>query len=134
MEDNITSINNKKEKEEGIKNIISFYENNVALITPFVAQEIESYIEDGIQEDLIIICMQEAVSRNKRNWKYIKTILNDCLNNNIKTVEQFNIKQKEFKSKNNNSQKTTTTKAKVEYEEVVFDDEQDYQNKLFRKE
>lgn len=133
-EGNNTSINNKKEKEEEIKNIISFYENNVALITPFVAQEIESYIEDGMQEELIISCMQEAVSRNKRNWKYIKTILNDCLNNNIKTTEQFNIKQKEFKSRNNKTPQKDNTKEKVEYEEVVFEDEKDYQNKLFRKE
>ncbi len=133
-EENNTSINNKKEKEEEFKKIVKFYENNITLITPSVSEEIDSFIEDGIEADLIIACMKEAVDRNKRNWKYIKAILNDCCNNSIKTAEQFLIKQKEFKSNNKKSQKTNIAKEKVEYKEVIYEDEEDYENKLLGKE
>lgn len=132
VKENITSINNK-EKEEELKKIIDFYENNITLITPFVSEDIEKYLQDGLEADLIITCMKEAVSRNKRNWRYVVSILNDCCNNNIKTAKQFNIKQREFKSNNNNSTKQTKTKEKIEYDEIEFTDEEEYKKKILGK-
>ena len=92
----------------------------------------EKYLIEGLQADLIIACMQEAVSRNKRNWHYVVSILNDCCNNNIKTAQQFNIKQKEFKS-NNNSTKKAKSKEKAEYDEVEFINEEEYKKKILGK-
>ncbi len=101
---------------------------------PFVSEQIQTYLDDGLQEGLVIACMKEAVSRNKCCWSYVKRILDNCINDNIKTKEQFYIKQKEFKSKNSKSPPKYKTKEKIEYEEVIFDNEQDYQNKLLGKE
>lgn len=127
FKENNTSINNKKEKEEAIenklKNVIEFYENNIALITPFVVEDIEKYLENGLKEDLIIVCMEEAVSRNKRNWKYIASILNNCINNKIETAKQFKISQEEFKS-NKNQSKQEKTKEKIEYKELEITEEE----------
>lgn len=131
--DNITSINNKKEKEEGFKKIIDFYENNVTIITPFVAEDIDKFLEiDNVEADLIVEVIKEAVSRNKRNWKYISTILRNCVDNNIKTANQFRISQEEFKSNKKNPPKEQT-EEKIEYEEVQFDSEEEYRKKLFEK-
>ena len=105
-DNNINIIINKKEEEK--EKIIDFYNNNFGLITPFVAENIFSYLEDGLQQDLIIRAMEEAVSNNIRKWNYVKTILNDCVNNQIKTLEQYTIKQREFKNKKAN--KTTVSK------------------------
>lgn len=132
VKENITSINNK-EKEEELTKIINFYENNITLITPFVSEDMEKYLQDGLEADLIIDCMKEAVSRNKRNWRYVVSILNDCCNNNIKTAKQFNIRQKEFKSNKNNPSKQVKTKEKVEYEEVDFTNEEEYKKKILEK-
>ena len=99
-----------KEKEK----IIDFYNNNFGLITPYIAENIFSYLEDGLQQDLIIRAMEEAVSNNIRKWNYVKTILNDCVNNQIKTLEQYTIKQREFKNKKAN--KTTANKK----QEVIY--------------
>lgn len=101
-DNNINIIINKKEK------IIDFYNNNFGLITPYIAENIFSYLENGLQQDLIIRAMEEAVSNNIRKWNYVKTILNDCVNNQIKTLEQYTIKQREFKNKKAN--KTTANK------------------------
>ncbi len=112
---NIDNNINIKEKEER-ENPITFYENNFGLISPYVAENINTYIADGIKEDLIIEAMKTAVDNNVRRWNYVRTILNDCINNNIKTLEQYKAKQIEFNNNKNN--KTTTTKQKeVKYNE-----------------
>lgn len=136
-EENITSINNKNKKKEEIrkslKTVINFYENNMAAITPFVAEDMEKYLEDGIEADLIIACMEEAVSRNIRIWKYVASTLNNCCNKKITTVKQFEISQAEFKSNKTQTESKKKTEEKVEYEEVHFDNDEEYRKKLFEK-
>lgn len=126
LKENNTSINNKKEKEEAFKKIIEFYENNITLITPFVSEDIDKFLKvDNLEEDLIIEVMKEAVSRNKRNWKYISTILVNCVDNNIKTAKQFKISQEEFKSnKNQNNKKDETKEDEIEYKECTMTEEE----------
>lgn len=103
FKENNTSINNNKKEEERnfqseLKAVIEFYENNITLITAFISEDMEKYLKSGLYADLIIEAMKEAVSRNKRNWKYVTGILNDCMNNKVHTGEQFRIRQEEFKS------------------------------------
>ena len=125
VKENITSINNKKEKEEAFKKIIEFYENNITMITPFVAEDIDKFLKiDNLEEDLIIEVMKEAVSRNKRNWKYISTILVDCVENNIKTAKQFRISQEEFKSNKNQGKKEKAKEEEEEYKECTMTEEE----------
>ena len=130
VKENITSINNNNKKED-LKKIINFYENNIALITEYVAEDMEKYLEEGLYADLIIAAMQEAVSRNKRSWKYVTSILNNCINKKIKTEKQFKIEQEEFRS-NKSKPKKEKAKEKVEYKEVEYTEEE-YKKKLFEK-
>ncbi len=127
-EDNITSINNKKEEERNfqkeLKDVIEFYENNITLITAFISEDMEKYLKSGLYADLIIEAMKEAVSRNKRNWKYVTGILNDCINNEVHTAKQFRIRQKEFKSNKVQTHQSNKTKEKIEYKEVELTEEQ----------
>lgn len=101
-EENITSINNKEEEKEKNKKenpkqkIVKFYEENITLITQFVSEDIDKYLED-LDADLIIEAMKEAVTRNNRNWHYVTGILNNCINQRIKTVTEFKRSQEEFK-------------------------------------
>lgn len=128
-----TSEKSDKEKQEKLKRIIDFYENNIATITQYVSEDMEKYLQEGVQEDLIIVCMKEAVSRNKRFWKYVASILNNCLNNKITTAKQFKISQDEFKTNKSQITKKEKPKEKEEYEELYFDNEQEYRKKLFEK-
>ena len=137
VKENITSINNKKEEERNfqkeLKDVIEFYENNITLITVFISEDIEKYLKSGLYADLIIEAMKEAVSRNKRNWKYVTGILNDCINNKVYTANQFKIKQEEFKSNKTNTHQRNKTKEKIEYEEVEFSNEEEYKEKILGK-
>jgi DNA replication protein len=57
-----------------LPDIFTLYEQNIGLITPMVAEELKdalnTYREGWIQD-----AIKEAVSLNKRNWKYIRRIL-----------------------------------------------------------
>lgn len=127
FKENNTSINNNKKEEERnfqseLKAVIEFYENNITLITAFISEDMEKYLKSGLYADLIIEAMKEAVSRNKRNWKYVAGILNDCMNNKVYTGEQFRIKQEEFKS--NKTHQSNKAKEKIEYKEVELTEDQ----------
>lgn len=111
-DNNINIINKKEEKKE---KIINFYNNNFGLITPYVAENIFTYLNDGLDEDLIIKAMEESIANNVRRWNYVKTILNDCINNNITTVKQYEAKQIEYKNKKTNKEINTTKKKDVTY-------------------
>ena len=69
-----------------------------------------------MEEMLIIEAMKKAVSRNIRNWDYAAAILKDCLNKNIKTLEQYEASQLEFKNKKS---KDTATDEKTEEEKKL---------------
>lgn len=127
FKENNTSINNNKKEEERnfqseLKAVIEFYENNITLITAFISEDMEKYLKSGLYADLIIEAMKEAVSRNKRNWKYVTGILNDCMNNKVHTGEQFRIRQEEFKS--NKIHQSNKAKEKIEYKEVELTEDQ----------
>lgn len=113
LKDNNINIINKKEEEK--EKIINFYNNNFGLITPYIAENIFTYLEDGLQGELIIKAMEESIANNVRRWNYVKTILNDCINNNIKTAEQYDAKQREYKNKKTNKEINTTKKQEVTY-------------------
>ena len=55
-------------------NVFTLYEQNIGPLTPMVAEvlkaDAETYPESWLRE-----AMQEAVSRNIRNWKYVQAIL-----------------------------------------------------------
>lgn len=110
--------------QKEFKEVIEFYENNITLITPFVSDDISKYLESGLYGDLIIEAMKEAVSRNKRSWKYVVGILNDCINNKVYTAKQFKIKQDEFKSNKTQIHQSNKPKEKIEYKELELTEEQ----------
>jgi DnaD/phage-associated family protein len=86
---------------DGLQKIISFYEENIGLITPYGVEVLEDYAKD-MSADLIIYAMQISVEANKRTIKYIKAILNNWQKAGIKTLTQA--KEENHKKKNENKE------------------------------
>ena len=107
---------NETMPEENTESVIDYYNNNITLISPTVAEEINYYLDDGLTEGLIKRCIKEAVDQNARKWKYIKTILDNCKKDNIRTVEEFEINQKEFREKQKKKADKQTFKEKPKQE------------------
>lgn len=76
-----------------------FYSENIGVLTGFISQEAESFIEDGLSDEMILFALKLAVERNARNWKYAKSILNRWLENGINTLQKAEAEQTEFKNR-----------------------------------
>ncbi len=58
----------------GRPNVFTLYEQNIGLLTPLIADELRE-AEQAYPPDWIEDAFREAVSLNKRSWKYIRAIL-----------------------------------------------------------
>lgn len=79
-------------------NCFSVYESNIGMLTPNIAEQIKSYLNDGIEDELISKCVHIACEQNKRNWSYTKAILDRCANTGTKTLKDFEVKELEYKN------------------------------------
>lgn len=78
------------------KSYIDFFESNFHMPSSHEIGILSSFLDDGMSEDLIIMAMERAVENNVRNIKYVKTILQKWLENNITTPEAVKAEQLEF--------------------------------------
>ena len=69
-----------KENEEiisdptNVSSVYSLYEQNIGMITPIIADELRN-AEENYPQGWITDAIKEAVNLNKRNWRYITSIL-----------------------------------------------------------
>lgn len=119
-EDISTTTNTHDENSDAIV----FYQNNIGMIRPQIAEEILDYIND-FGDEIVIESMTRSLDRNKPSWGYVKSILNSWSNKNIKTMEQIKAEDVEFR----NQQQAKFTKGnKTQRPEIVpdwFKDKQD---------
>lgn len=80
-----------------------FYQDNFGPIKPFVADSIRHWIDDGVEETLIVRFMEEAVSRGKANWNYVNEAIKRKFDVNIKTLEQYESHEAERKRNKNST-------------------------------
>lgn len=89
---------------------IKFYMENInPLITPHEVEILKDYCND-LPEDLIIYAMQDAIEHKAMNMKYIKSILDRYIRQNISSVEQIE-SQNKLNQSNNKKQETDEEKA-----------------------
>ena len=65
-----------------------YVENNLRGMSPNNWEELRSYLVDGLTMDVICHAVDEAAANGKRNWAYVRKILNRYLTSGITTVEQ----------------------------------------------
>lgn len=76
-----------------------FYAENIGLITPTILTEAESYIEDGMTDEVISLALKESVDAGAKNWKYAKAVLTAWLDKGIFTAEQAKAANREFQNR-----------------------------------
>lgn len=90
-----------KEKSVVVDNsfgeIISFYEQNVGLISPHVSQEI-GFLVDDHNSELVMCALKKSVEARPKNIiRYAEGILKNWANHNVKTVEDVQKLEELFK-------------------------------------
>ncbi|KGT40576.1 DnaD domain protein [Bacillus cereus] len=100
---NNTNLNNTNltKNSSNSKNPFSFYENNIGMLNPFMADSIEQWIKDT-SEELVIAAIERALKKQAK-WNYAEGILKQWVNNNVKTLSEAEAFEIEFKSKGANS-------------------------------
>ncbi|MBE7099452.1 helix-turn-helix domain-containing protein [Bacillus cereus] len=76
------------------KNPFSFYESNIGVLNPFMADGIEHWIKDT-SEELVIAAMERALKQQKK-WNYAEGILKQWANKNIKTLSDVEALEAEY--------------------------------------
>lgn len=76
-------------------NILKFYEENIGLISPLVAEKLDYWIEDT-EEDLVQFALEKAVLAGKRNFSYTEGILKNWTNQGIRTRHAAEMAEREF--------------------------------------
>lgn len=66
----------------------SYIADNLRGMTAGNWDELRSYLEDGLTMELVNHAVDEAAANGKRNWSYVRGILNRFLEQGITSVEQ----------------------------------------------
>ena len=90
-------IEQDTDKDNVVVNCFKYAQKVGVLLTPYHYQELVSYIEDGVDDNLIIRAIDIAVGSGNRNFNYIKGIINNWLSSNIKTLLEAEDHQRKFK-------------------------------------
>ncbi|RDW21431.1 hypothetical protein CWR48_03245 [Oceanobacillus arenosus] len=79
---------NKQKQDEVVaaEDTIAFYQDNIGLVSPYVAESLLQWVRD-IGEALVIEAMKRALERNKPSWGYVKSILQAWVKKGIVTVD-----------------------------------------------
>ncbi|RAS90302.1 DNA replication protein [Bacillus cereus] len=91
---NNTNFNNTNLTKSSSKNPFSFYESNIGVLNPFMADSIDQWIKDT-SEELVIAAMKRALKQQKK-WKYAEGILKQWANKNIKTLNAVEALEAEY--------------------------------------
>ncbi|MBF7155737.1 DnaD domain protein [Bacillus albus] len=120
---NNTNLNNTNltKSSSSSKNPFSFYENNIGMLNPFMADSIEQWIKDT-SEEIVIAAMERALKQQKK-WKYAEGILKQWTNNNVKTIQDVEASEAEYKNRNKGAKHNDpiASNGAVYYEKTEFD-------------
>ncbi len=96
------SLTQKDDKKE--TNVYSIFENEFGrTLSPMEFEIINSWVDNGYSEELIVLALKEATYNGVSNLRYIDKIIYEWGKKGIKTKEDVENNRKQFKTKNTNS-------------------------------
>ena len=94
-----SSINDSSIKDT--KEVVKYVEKTLGFIGPNNTQELLSFLDDGVEADLIIRAIDLAIGNGKRYYNYVKGILNNWISQDIKNSAQLTEHLNKNKKSNN---------------------------------
>lgn len=95
-------------------NPFAFFADNIGVLTPHVAEQIEAFVEDFTDGEAIVIkALEITVENQKRNFGYAKSILNNWYAANVRTEQDLKSYLLQSRGGNNNAkgQQSASTNA-----------------------
>ncbi len=85
-------------REAAVAKTAEYFEKIFGIVTHKHLDTIVSYIEDGVEPEMIIAAIDEAVDQGKRTWTYAKAIIDNKINAGIKTLRDFRRAEADYKA------------------------------------
>lgn len=104
------------------------YEQMIGLATPAVREDIDSFIEKGIETALIIRLIEYACEQNKRTWSYIRAAIRGNMDAGIKTLDAYNRAQADRAENARKVERTSKNSKKSKFNNYVDTNKPDYSN------
>ncbi|HBG0342118.1 TPA: DnaD domain protein, partial [Clostridioides difficile] len=108
-----TIVINEQSNKDKTTYIKKYFEKYIGVITPNNFIELMSYLDDGMEADVIIRAIDEAISNGVKNYKYVKTILNNWIEAGVKTNLELTEYQNEFERKKKSKQEKKQSNNKA---------------------
>ena len=96
-ESKVKSTTTTRKEKNPENDAIVFYQNNLGIVRPAITEELLVFIKD-FGDELVIEALKRAINRNKPNWGYAKSILQDWGRKGINTIEQAKAEEVEFQN------------------------------------
>jgi len=90
--------------------VFQFYQENIGILSSHQAEVLNSYLDDGLEPELIIEAMKDSLGSDNK-WKYLCSILQNCIKSNILTLTQYNAAKVEHKNKSKSRDPTISAPA-----------------------
>ena len=101
-----TKITTETTQKRRGKELIAFYEKCFGrLISTYQLEVLEGYLEDGLNEEMIILAMKESSLNNANNFAYLKAVLDDWLSKGLITKKKVKSYLEERKARYSNKSK-----------------------------
>lgn len=111
---NTNTTNESGGENETANNPFAFFADNIGVLTPHVAEQIEAFIEDFTDGEAIVVkALEITVENQKRNFGYAKSILNNWYAANVRTEQDLKSYLLQRRGGNNNAtgQQSASTNA-----------------------
>lgn len=104
------------------------YEQLIGLITPAVREGIDFYIENGVEDALLVRIIEYACEQGKRSWQYINAAIRGNMDAGIKTLEAYNRAQADRIKNAKKAEKANTGGKKSKFNNYEDSNKPDYSN------
>ncbi|WP_105978181.1 DnaD domain-containing protein [Staphylococcus simulans] len=127
----------KKEYKKKINAFDFFQENGFGVLNQYTAEDMNHYIEsfDNDSDEIVQAALKIALDRNKTSWGYAKSILNNWLKANLKSMEEIKAyeQQQIAQRTNNRNYYISNAKSKEITPEWLLNREYENKNKTSDK-
>ena len=114
-----------KERNEKIAKMIDFYNRNIGILKDYISEQIMSYLDDGVEPELMLEYMKFAINQNADKWSYINKTARENLKKGIKTLAQYQEhEQKREEDKKKSSAKQKQPDNMTNFEKREYTDEE----------
>jgi DnaD/phage-associated family protein len=98
---NVNNDNKKDINNNPNKRIMDFWDlNGFGYNNINAKNKLLMYLDEGLEEDIILRALEIACDRNKISYSYVQSVLNDWSKRGLKTIKLVEAAEVEFKQKN----------------------------------